>query len=164
MQEIAAALSTGAVDAGMLTSPENFVLENQGYPKLKAALDYRIPYTMSGLAASQRFASANEEAMRRLMRAHVEGIALFLNDKETTRRSIAKLTKIEDPRILDQAYEHVAGAMERVPYVDRASIQTVLDQLASQVPTAQSARADDFLDNRFVRELDESGFIRRLYE
>ncbi len=161
--EIFVALSSGAVDAGMLTSPEMFLAEDQGFRRLQASLDYRIPYTMGGLGASERFLREHEDLVRRFMRAHVESIAVFLQDKETAKRTIAKWTKGEEASVLERAYNHVASAMARVPYVDPAAIQTVLDQLAPQVPAARTARAEDFLDNRYVRELDESGFIQALY-
>ena len=31
------------------------------------------------------------------------------------------------------------------------------------IPKARQAKAEDFIDNRFIRELDESGFIKGLY-
>jgi ABC-type nitrate/sulfonate/bicarbonate transport system substrate-binding protein len=139
------------------------VLDDQGFPKLKAALDYRVPYTMGGVGASQRYLREHDDLARRFMRAHVESLALFQRDKETAKRTIAKWTKIEDPSVLERSYTHVIGGLERVPYTDPASIQTVLDQLAPQVAAARTARAEDFLDNRYVRELEETGFVRSLY-
>ena len=39
----------------------------------------------------------------------------------------------------------------------------ILEAVAEKDPKAKAARAEDFADMRFVRELDESGFIDRLY-
>jgi hypothetical protein len=35
--------------------------------------------------------------------------------------------------------------------------------LAEKEPKARSAKAEDFVDVRFIKELDERGFIDRLY-
>jgi hypothetical protein len=39
----------------------------------------------------------------------------------------------------------------------------VLDMLAKTEPRARMAKAEDFIDMRFVTELDRSGFIDQLY-
>lgn len=38
-----------------------------------------------------------------------------------------------------------------------------LDLLAEENPKAKSAKPDDFIDKRFIKELDESGYIDGLY-
>jgi hypothetical protein len=39
----------------------------------------------------------------------------------------------------------------------------ILEQIAAQNPKAKSANAESFMDVTFVKELDESGFIKSLY-
>jgi len=36
--------------------------------------------------------------------------------------------------------------------------------LAEENPKAKSAKADDFVDARFIKELDQSGYIDGLYK
>jgi hypothetical protein len=45
-----------------------------------------------------------------------------------------------------------------------AGLQTVLDLLAEENPKAKSAKPEDFVDNRFIKELDDSGYIDSLYK
>ena len=52
----------------------------------------------------------------------------------------------------------------RTPYPTASGIQAVLDNVSLEDPRAAQANPADFYDDRFVRELDESGYIRRLYE
>jgi len=40
----------------------------------------------------------------------------------------------------------------------------VLDLLAEENAKAKVAKADDFVDNRFIKELDDSGYIDSLYK
>ena len=42
-------------------------------------------------------------------------------------------------------------------------IKTILDGFAEKDPRARNARPEDFADMRFIRELDQSGFIDSLY-
>ena len=39
-----------------------------------------------------------------------------------------------------------------------------LDLLAEENPKAKSAKTDDFVDARFIKELDQSGYVDGLYK
>jgi hypothetical protein len=43
-------------------------------------------------------------------------------------------------------------------------VQVALDEVAQTDPRARDLKPDDVADNRYVQELDSSGFIQRLYE
>jgi len=52
--------------------------------------------------------------------------------------------------------------MPAVPYPVVSSLQTLLNFMSSEVPEAQNAEARSFIDERFIRELEASGFIAAL--
>ena len=52
--------------------------------------------------------------------------------------------------------------MPRAPYPVVASLQTLLDFMANELPEARGADARRFVDDRFIRELDSDGFIASL--
>jgi O-methyltransferase involved in polyketide biosynthesis len=41
--------------------------------------------------------------------------------------------------------------------------KTILDDLAKKLPAARTANPRDFMDARFIQELDKSGYIDGLY-
>jgi len=43
-------------------------------------------------------------------------------------------------------------------------IRNILEPLAQTDPKAKAARPEDFVDMRFVKELEESGFVAELYK
>jgi hypothetical protein len=49
----------------------------------------------------------------------------------------------------------------RVPYVTEEQIKSSL--ALSENPKAAGADPKDFFDNRFIKELEDSGFIKELY-
>lgn len=53
--------------------------------------------------------------------------------------------------------------LPRKQYPTLEGIKTILDSLAPKDPRAAKARPEDFVDMRFVREFDQSGFIDSLY-
>jgi hypothetical protein len=49
-------------------------------------------------------------------------------------------------------------------YPTLEGIKNILEPLVATDPKAKAARPEDFVDMRFVKELDESGFIDDLYK
>ena len=154
--EIFGALVGNAIDSGWVLAPQAYEAEALGYKRLVDTLEYRIPYTMSGATASKHYIDEHEDVVRRFARAHVEALALFVSDKEQSKRVMAKWTKEENPDYLERGYQDTLTSMERIPYTTPDTIQTVLDQLAPQIPAARGANPEDFIDNRWVREAVEA--------
>jgi hypothetical protein len=53
-------------------------------------------------------------------------------------------------------------AWEKVPAVPRAAVQTMLNFATH--PAAKTAKAETFIDNSILLELDKSSFVERLYK
>lgn len=106
------------------------------------------------------------KAIRRFVRAQVEAVHRMKTDRETAIQVLAKNLKLDDREILEKGYE-VAESDRKVPrkqYPSLEGIQTILDWLAPKDPQARAAKPEDFVDLRFIRELDQSDFIDRLYK
>ena len=83
-----------------------------------------------------------------------------LTTPEVARALIAKYTQTDDMAQVDHAYRFyrdVWGRPDfRLPPAAVASVLRVLD-----TPGADTAKPDDFIDNHFIDELHDSGFIRQ---
>lgn len=49
------------------------------------------------------------------------------------------------------------------PYPTMDGFKTIFDDLAKRVPAAKNANPKEFVDMRFIEELDKSGYIDGLY-
>jgi hypothetical protein len=54
--------------------------------------------------------------------------------------------------------------VEKIPYNTREGVVEVLNQAAVRNPKAKEARPEAFYDDRFVKELESSGFYKQLYK
>jgi hypothetical protein len=52
--------------------------------------------------------------------------------------------------------------MPEAPYPPADGYQLVLQDMAEKNPKAAQANAKDYIDARFIRELEDSGFIKNL--
>jgi hypothetical protein len=50
-----------------------------------------------------------------------------------------------------------------VPYPSIPGIQTIIDHLAKTRPEARGLRPQDFIDGSVLKEIEESGFVKKLY-
>jgi signal recognition particle subunit SEC65 len=67
--------------------------------------------------------------------------------------------------VLEEAYNFYALKYIRaVPTPSLPGVKTILEQLALKNPKAEAANPEDFVDSRFVNELEKSGFVANLYK
>ena len=101
-------------------------------------------------------------AVRRFLRAYIEGAALAKKDKAFAMRVMAKYLATQDREVLEDAYERVTLHLEIPPYPTVEGVGVLLKTLEKAQPKAAAAKPEDFLDARLMREIEKSGFIERL--
>jgi hypothetical protein len=61
------------------------------------------------------------------------------------------------------AAEVVVKAAPKIPYPTRGGLQTLMNFMATSTPEVAHAKPEDFIEIRFIKELEDSGFYARLY-
>ncbi len=162
-----AALEKGRIDAAVLTEPTFFFAEDQGFRTLADLADMDIYYLHSMIDTTRAYLRAHRDLTLRFMRGYVEGIAYFKkNRKESIDVLARKLrTAPAQTKYLERSHTlYTSGYFENAPYVSLKGVTTLLDFYAKDNPRARSANPQAFFDNSLVKELDDSGFIKKLYE
>ena len=119
-------------------------------------------YALGGIAARRDYVEQNPEITRKFIKAYVEGMHRYRTDREFTVGVQAEYSGIADRSVAEETYDLTQPGMPSVPYPVVSSLQTLLDFMAKELPEAKNADARRFVDDRFIRELDESGFIASL--
>jgi ABC-type nitrate/sulfonate/bicarbonate transport system substrate-binding protein len=160
-QELAALLS-GKCDAIVSTPPESIEAQRQGCKYLVDFSEYGLNYALGGIAARRDYVEQKPEITRQFIKAYVEGMHRYRTDREFTVSVQAEYSGIADRTVAEETYDLTQPGMPPVPYPVVASLQTLLDFMARDLPEARSVDARKFIDDRFVRELEENGFIASL--
>ena len=72
--------------------------------------------------------------------------------------------RISEADALEETYQHYAvKVMPRVPYPTIKGIQMVLDEIGTRTPKAKSLSPASFIDVSYLKELEQGGFIKKLY-
>jgi NitT/TauT family transport system substrate-binding protein/sulfonate transport system substrate-binding protein len=161
--ELFQALVAGAIDAGLANEPFVMQARKQGYsvPYDVAAQGLEMPQNAIGTLHS--IVAQRPEAFRRFLAGLVEGIAWTKQNRADALQVLGQYTQTEDPEILNATYDEHAPRFPPVPHVTEAGVQTVFDSLRDSEPRVAELTASQFIDDRFLRELEDSGFVRQLY-
>ncbi len=164
MPELLAAVKAGALDAAVLSTPDDLRAEELGWKEIADFSAIGLDYMTGTLAASRKYVRTHEDVIRRFMRAFIQAIHRMRTDREFTLKSLEKFTRMTDGEVLEAMYRNeVLKGIEKVPLPSLSGIQTVLDELAPQRPAVKGKKPEDFIDARFVKELQASGYIDALY-
>ena len=157
-----AALLSGKCDAIVITPPESIDAQRKGCKYLVDFAEYGLNYALGGIAARRDYVEQNPEITRKFIKAYVEGMHRYRTDREFTVGVQAEYSGIADRSVAEETYDLTQPGMPSIPYPVVASLQILLDFMANELPEAKDADARRFVDDRFIRELEESGFIAAL--
>lgn len=156
------ALLSGQCDATVSTPPESIEARRRGCRYLIDFSEYGLNYALGGIAARRDYVENNPEITRRFLKAYVEGMHRYRSDREFTVGVQAEYSGIADRSVAEETYDLTRPGMPTVPYPVVAALQTLLDFMAEELAEAKNADARNFVDDRFIRELEANGFIAAL--
>jgi ABC-type nitrate/sulfonate/bicarbonate transport system substrate-binding protein len=157
------ALQKGIVQFTVVTETGRVTAEKLGYPTVVDMANLKIPFPQNGVYISTKLIRENPDLVRRYMRAYVEAIHYFKTHKEDTMRIMRKYSRLDDRKALEESWEWHTRFIPDAPYPPVDGYQLVLQDMAEKNPKAAQANVKDYLDSRFVKELEDSGFIKGLY-
>ena len=155
------ALMAGQIDAGVVSPPTNSRARKGGFNELMNIAKEGPEYVSVAIGTTRAYIKANEDTVRRVVRSYTEAVQLFRASKQIGMRVLQKYTKVKDQEILEDAYDQFREYLEFPPYVSRKGVEAILAELGEKEPAAKAAKPDDFMDMRFVSELEKEGFFKK---
>lgn len=160
-----AAMQTNALQATLLQAPETLKAKEIGLRPLLDFTKLDVEWQLNGVAATRDYIKKRPDTVRRFLRAFVEGSHYNLTNPKGAQKILQKYLAIKDAKSVEEAYNEIVAKLTlKVPYPTEPGIQLYLDQLKIKNPKAAQARPSDFTDVSFLKELESSGFIDKLYK
>ena len=156
------ALQKGIVQFTVVTEAGKAIAEKLGYPTVVDMVSLQIPFPQNGIYTSTKLTRDNPDFVRRYMRSYVESIHYYKTHKEDTIKIMRKYSRLEERKVLEEAWDWHSRFMPEAPYPPADGYQLVLQDMAEKYPKAEQANVRDYIDTRFVKELEDSGFIKNL--
>jgi ABC-type nitrate/sulfonate/bicarbonate transport system substrate-binding protein len=160
-EDALAALKQGIVSAAVHSAPTTLMARRLGFKELVNIGALKLPYPFMGIAIRRSTVQQNQDLIRSFLKAFVVGLKVSIEQPEVSKRAVARHLATKDHEIVEEAYRSFAPLFPRVPYVTDEAISAALS--VTDHPKAVAANPKDFYDNRFLQELETTGFVKELY-
>lgn len=161
------ALEAGQIHATLLSPPSSLMAQKIGLKVLADVAALGMVFQHTSVVTTRRFIKEQPDTVRRYIKSHVEAIHALKTDRAAGLKVLDKyLGGMKDREVLEKSYDRSVtdDKLPPKPYPSLEGIKTILDGMAKTDPKAKSAKPEDFVDLRFVKELDQSNFIDGLYK
>jgi NitT/TauT family transport system substrate-binding protein len=158
-----ASVINGQTDFTMVTEPGKIQGEKAGMKLIIDMAKLKIPFQFTCTVTSRKVIRERSDMVDRMVKAMAEAVHFFKTNKAETIRIMAKYTRGAKPNVLEGSWVAYKDLLveDTVP-----TLEGLKDTLAAQAawdPKAAKAKAEDFVDLRFVNNLRKSGFLTKLY-
>jgi len=162
-----ASMEKGGLDAAVITIPSMFVAEDRGYKVLLDLADTDIYYLQTMVATTRSYVKTNRDKAIRFLKGYLEGIAYFKQNRKESLEVVKKKLRLDanQERNLEKAFDLLnTKYYEAMPYPSMRGVETVLGFVEKDNPKAKTADPKSFVDESMLREIDQSGFVKVLYQ
>lgn len=162
---LAQAIEAGNVDATLLDPFLSRRLKQKGLAVLVELARAKIPFINTSLIVNAPFMRERPEVVEGMLRGLIEAQAFITApaNRPIVLQTMMQQMKLSDPITLEEGYQDLLVGFEKKPYGTPEGLRNIQRMMVSLNPKVGRVKVEDLIDNRFVRKLDESGFIDAAY-
>lgn len=161
----AATLSSGQIDATLITAPAYFRLEAAGFPVLALVADYDDIFVSTYYLFRRDTVLTNRPVAIGFIKAHAEAIKRFYDDRSFAMQVMMRYGGAKDMEDAARVYELFAKSrmFEPIPYILKGSVEGVIERQRQEQPYLKDFDFSKSVDNSFVDQLIREGFFERVF-
>ena len=156
------AVEGARIDATIVTPSELPRARKQGLVEVYDMLDLGIEVQGNGFATSRSFIKSQRDTVLNALKSYVEAIYYIHRNRDETRKIVGKYLRLTDAEALDATYAAFVKSVAKKPYPTLKGIQFLLDEVASKLPNAKSAKPEQFIDLSLLQQLEKEGFFAEM--
>jgi len=155
-------LKAGKADAFVAADRYMALARQEGYPVLADTSTWKQPIAGNSVRVEWNWIKdpRNRDIAMRFLKGTVEGIAIYMNNRDETLRVLAKYHGIKDRNVANSIYEEGLKMSRRM----EPCVQGFKDMFTLGYPGLEKYKPTDFYDESFMKEVDKSGFIDTAYK
>ncbi len=158
-----AAIKSGGVKAGIVSPPMTERARRLGLKEIINITALKLPFIQAGTVVTESYARDNKESIKKLLRALVEAIAIIKTDKPFAKAVIGRYTGLTDDGLLEETYSAFSNEFPRTPYTSVEALRNMVGIIGEIQKRNIPGSAERFADNSFLREIEQEGFVNKLY-
>jgi len=116
------------------------------------------------IVSSPEFVQKRPEVVEKILMTLVESLAFSLAPakKAVVMKTMMRRFQISDANVAEEGYQDYLTSVERKPFPSLDGLQNIKRLMATQNPKVANVKIEELVDSRFIRKLDESGFIDKV--
>jgi NitT/TauT family transport system substrate-binding protein len=158
-----AAVTSGNVDGTVVNAPFGSEAERLKLNVIADSVKMDIPFFNTGLLGSRKYLESHEAKLLNFLRAYLEAIKILKTDREYSIRALGRFTRVQNLKAIAEGYDYFNNQLKAVPYPSVEAMHAVVAQLAESNPRARGVDARTFVTDRYLKRLEEEGFVRTLW-
>ena len=157
------ALINGQAEFTIVSDAERIQGERIGQKVIIDLAELKVPFLFTCTVTSTKLIREQPDTVRRMAEAIATGVHFFKSNKAETIKIMGKYTRGADRTILEGAYAAYYKLFVEDTYPTLEGLRNTLEIQSSWDAKVAKAKAEDFVDLRFVDQMRSSGFIDKLY-
>ena len=117
-----------------------------------------------GIVAKGSFIEKNPQTIENMLKALLESEAFIFGPSNKSKALVIlkKYLRINDQEA-EEGYKDVITGLDRKPHASLAGLRNVQRLMKLRNPNVEKVKVEELVDDRFMRKLDQSGFIDEMY-
>jgi NitT/TauT family transport system substrate-binding protein len=158
-----AALLSGNIDGSVANAPFGNEAERLKLNVVADSVKMDIPFFNTGLLGSKKYLDQQEGKVLNFLRAYLEGIKVLKTEKEYSIKALARFTRVQNLKAVQEGYDYFNNQLQSVPYPSAEAMQAVVAQIAETNPKARKVDAKTYVSDRYLRQLEDEGFVKKIW-
>jgi NitT/TauT family transport system substrate-binding protein len=154
----------GAMDATAVDGVYSRILREKGLPVLAEFGALKIPITATSIVFRNAFIQSNPRIVESVLKAVLEGLIWGISplNKSKVINLISKRLRITTQEA-QEGYKDMLLGLEHRPFPSVEGLKNIQRLMKPRNPRMAELKVEELIDDTFMRKLDESGFLEKLY-
>jgi ABC-type nitrate/sulfonate/bicarbonate transport system substrate-binding protein len=155
-------LMAGRTDATILSPPHLTIALKAGYRVLADMGEMSANFPQSTLNVKGSFMKENRDVVKRFLRSYAEAIHNIKTQRDRILKIFARRMRIDDPETVRTTYEYFAPRFSFPPRISLEGVRDTLTFYAEQNSDFKNRKAEEFVDQSLMDELEKEGFFKKM--
>lgn len=156
------AMSAGVAQFMVAQDLELQQAKRLGYKVLVDYVAAKTPFPMGGAVTTERYVREKRDAVLRYVKALAQALHYLKTNREGSIAIISRYARSQNPELMGAAFDAARRLYNDNPVPTTEGFDLVARELAQRNPKLRDFDTSSVVDMQFVKELEQSGFLKSL--
>jgi NitT/TauT family transport system substrate-binding protein len=156
------AMSAGAAQFMVAQDLELQQAKRLGFKVLVDYVAAKTPFPMGGAVTTERYVKEKRDIVLRYVKALAQALHYLRTNREGSLAIISRYARSQKPEVMGAAFDAARRLYNETPAPTLEGFDIVAKELAQRNPKLRDFDTSSVVDLQFVRELEQSGFLKSL--